>query len=148
MSMLNEFLVDRQKQKEQEKEEMKLKGKEHFEYVKSLYQFVKKQLKDTEEKGLVKVYTMDNARTSKELAGFITEFSNEKIFFVPVKIDYKTDDQIKVIFRNTDYNLIENVYLFISKGEWHLFDNRPNRLINTHLDKENFESLLISLLEK
>ncbi|MCM3735589.1 hypothetical protein M3215_07090 [Bacillus cytotoxicus] len=148
MSMLNEFLSNRQKEQEQAEQEIVLKQKEHLEYVRSLYKLVKEYLKETEEKGLVTIESMNRARSSKELAGFITNFSDEKIHFVPLRIDYENNERVSVVIRNTNYDLIDNVYLFVSQGNWNLFDNRPNRLINTQLDKENFESLLISLLEK
>ncbi|PEM33759.1 hypothetical protein [Bacillus wiedmannii] len=145
---LNEFLIDRQTKKEQENQVLEVKKKEHLEYVKSLFRLVKGYLKDTEEQGLVTMAVMKRARSAKELAGFVTQFSNETIHFVPMRIDYENNEQIKIVIKNNNYDLIDNVYLFVSQGEWNLFDNRPNRLINTQLDKENFRSLLISLLEK
>ncbi len=65
---------------------------------------------------------------------------------MPLKIDYKKNEKIKLVMKNTSYNLFSNVHFFVYEGEWYLCDKRHDNSIEEKLNKDNFESVLVSLL--
>ncbi|MGI8380433.1 hypothetical protein ACR0S4_17870 [Priestia megaterium] len=149
---LNDFLVNRQKQKNEENEKIDSKKKQHLDYFKSLYRQVKEWMVEMEEHGVASLNLMKKALASSELAGFYIEFKEETIHFIPLRIDYEKDEQIKVIIKlssSTVKNKIVNgIELVICGNNWWLIDQRPNHNINAKLNEDNFSDVIISLLKK
>ncbi len=149
---LNDFLVNRQKQKNEENEKINSKKKQHLDCFKSLYRQVKDWTVEMEEHGVASLNLMRKALESSELAGFYIKFEEETIHFIPLRIDYEKDEQIKVIIKlssSTAKNKIVNgIELVVSENNWWLIDQRPNQHINAKLDEDNFSDVIISLLKK